>query len=164
VKLFSLYMLFLLLGCCPAQNVMEVITDKRKYDVYTNDVIEYKLKGEHHFKKDIVLNMNDSCLYLEKDSLVNVSKIKALRFHRDNHLLGTINGVCFIGGVGYVSLNFINNLILQHAAKVDPKAIYISASLVAAGIILKIIRVKHVHIKHDTVVRIVTRNYQNLAK
>jgi hypothetical protein len=164
VKLFNLYLLFLLFGCCRAQTVMEVITDKRKYEVYTNDVIEYKLKGEHHFKKDIVLNMNDSCLYLEKDSLVNVSKLKALRFHRESHLLGTINGVCFIAGVGYVSLNFINNLILQHAAKVDPKAIYISAAFVAAGVILKIIRIKHVRIKHDTVVRVVTRDYQNLAK
>jgi hypothetical protein len=156
--------LVLLFGCCRAQTVLEIVTDKNKYEIYTNDVIEYKLKGEHHYKKDIVLNMNDSCLYLEKDSLLNFSKIKAVRFHRDSHLLGTINGVCYIAGVGYVSLNLINNLILQHSFKVDPKAIYVSAAFVVAGIILQIIRVKHVRIKHNTAVRVVTRSYQNLAK
>ena len=141
-----------------------MITTRNKYEIYTNDVIEYKLKGEHRYKKDVVLNMNDSCLYLEKDSLLNISKIKALRFHRGNHLLGTLNGVCYIGGVGYVSLNLINNIILQNSFKVDPKAIYVSAGLVAAGFVLHMLRVKHVRIRSNTAVRIVSRNYQNLAK
>jgi hypothetical protein len=164
VKPFKLYFLFLLFGCCNAQSVMEIITEKNKYEVYVNDVIEYKLKGQHHYRKDVIVNMNDTCVLLDKDSIVKIADIKALRLHRGEHLLGTINGACFIAGVGYVTLNVINNLILESSLKVDPKAIYVSAAFIVAGVILKIIGTKHVRIRSNTAVRVVNRSYQNISK
>jgi hypothetical protein len=143
---------------------MEIVTEKNKYDIYINDIIEYKLKGQHHYRKDVIVNMNDSCLLLDRDSIIKIANIKSLRFHRDEHLLGTMNAVCFIAGVGYVSLNVINNLILEHSLKADPRAVYISAAFIVAGVIFKLIRTKHVRIRSKTVVRVVSRSYQNLSK
>lgn len=168
MKTFLTYLFIFLFGCSYAQDVLEVFKtspgSSRPYELYTNDVIEYKLKGEHRYKTDVILNMNDSCLLLQTDSVIKLSEIKAFRFHRSSHLLHTFNSVCFIGGIGYISLNMINNLILQSAFKADPKAIYISAGLVTAGLILKLIRVKHIRIRPNTTIRVVHRSYQNLSK
>ncbi len=166
LKIFKLYLLLFLFGNINAQQVLQVLRVKpgsfKKYEIFTNEVIEYKLKGEHHYKKDVIVNMSDDRIMLQNDSMIKLSEIKALRFHRPSHLLKTINKVCFIGGVGYVSLNIINNLILDGALRVDPRALYISGGFIVAGLILKMISVKHVRIRSNTSLKIVDMTYRGL--
>lgn len=143
---------------------MQIVSPRAShtYDIYVNDVVEYKLKGKLFYKKDIILNMDSTRMLLQNDSIVKISDIKAFRVHRKSHLLKTLTGFFFIGGVGYVGLNVINNGILENRFGVDEKALYIGGGFVAAGIILKLIRVKHIRIHKKTIIKMVEQNFQKL--
>lgn len=164
-----LFILFLILfNFINGQKTLQVLKVKlgsfKKYEIYNNDVLEYKLKGDLFYRKDRIVNMRDSIILFQNDSIIKLSQIKAIKFRNGNHLLGTLNAVCYVVGFGYVTLNVINNLILQGIVRADMKAVYVSGGFLAAGFIFKQLRIKRIRIKQHVTLKIIDPNFQNLGK
>jgi hypothetical protein len=168
VRTLNIFLFVLVLSNSKAQSFLRVIqpmpASNKTYELYVSDAIEYKLKGEHKFKRDRILNINDSLLLLEKDSIIKIAQIKAFRFRRSDHLLGTLNAVCFIGGAGYMGLNVINNGLLNNTLALDKRALYIGAGFITAGIILTLVRTKHVRIRKNTSLKVLPVSNKDLGR
>lgn len=134
----------------------------RKIEIFTDDVIDYKLKGERRYKRDLIVNMNDSLILFKSDSVIKLSQIKTIKLRNSSHLL-SLFGSAFTGaGVGYVALNGINNLILENVLRIDRRALIISGSFLAAGIVLKQLSIKRIHINDHVVLKVVDLNVEHL--
>lgn len=133
-----------------------------KIEVFTDDVIDYKLKGEKHYKRDLIVNMNDSLILFKSDSVIKLSQIKAIKLRNSSHLLQTFSSVFTVAGIGYVTLNGINNLILESALRIDRRALIVSGSFLVAGIILKQLSIKRIHINDHVVLKVVDLNVEHL--
>lgn len=134
----------------------------QKIELFTDDVMEYKLKGERRYRRDLIVNMNDSLIMFKSDSIIKLSRISKIKLRDSNHLLHTFSSVFTMAGFGYVTLNGINNLILNGQLKVDRKALIISGSFLVAGFILKQLSIKRIKIRDNVVLKVIDINVEHL--
>jgi len=134
----------------------------KKYEIFSGDILECKLKGEHFFSKHQIVNMNDSLIMFENDQVIKLSQIKVIKLPRGSRLFVTFRKVFFRGGILYLSLNTINNLILNGAFRADPRALYISGSFLAASFILKQLSIKRIRVKSNVTLKVLDLNFQKL--
>lgn len=136
----------------------------KQYVFYNNEVLQYKLKGDWHYKRDKIVNMQDSSIVFANDSVVRLNDIKAIRFHRGGHLAKTFQEAFLIGGIGFFGLNTLNNGIMSREPLVDSKAVYIGGALVATSFVIKMICTKHLRIRKNTVMKINAVKYEELNR
>ncbi|WP_317897228.1 hypothetical protein [Aurantibacillus circumpalustris] len=136
----------------------------KSYDIFINEVLEYKLKGQFIFHKAKLIAMSDSTLVFANDIEVKWNQLKALRVNKNNHLVSSVSFIFIAGGVVFFSLNTINNIIIGDQPALDAKAAYISAALVVTGYLIKQLEKKQLRIKESTYLKVLTINYQDLNK
>ena len=167
VKLITVCFFFLV-AVLPAQtSSLRVIYTRfsatKSFEVFKFEVLEYKLKGESRFRKDKIINMRDSSILFENYEEIKLSQIKALRLKKHNHLVGTFQGF-FLGlGVGFIGLNTINNLITDTSPVLNEKAVYISAALIAAGLLIREINIKRIRVTKNKDLKILNIDFQHMA-
>lgn len=149
-----------------SQNKLQLTYERfgkvKVYELYNGDVLDYKLKGKLFYDKQRIAAMNDSLIVLKNDSVLKLRNIKKLRFVSANHFAKTIQDALIISGGGFVLLNTVNNAINGVSPAIDPVAVYISAGLLSAGLIVKALRTKHIRINKNKTFRVVEANYENM--
>lgn len=151
-----------------AQKALEITYERfgkvKIFEVPAGDVLRYKLKGDLFFRKSLLSNMNDSLLIMESDSLVKLSKIKAIKLNKGIHIVTTFQYVFIAGGVGFFGVSTINNIIGSRTPVFSDRVNYISAALVVSGLLIRQLNIKRISITKNKVLKVVEHNYQDLAK
>jgi len=132
------------------------------YEVINSEVLHYKLKGEHSFRKDKIISMKDSTIMFENYTEIKLNQIKALRLNKNIHLLGTFQVLFMAGGVGFITLNTINNLITDVSPVFSPKAAYISAALLATGFLIREMGIKRIRMTKNKDLKILNIDFQHM--
>lgn len=151
-----------------AQKVFQILKVRmgslKKYELFCDNDLVYKLKGDHFYKRHKIVNMNDSLILLSNDSIIELADIKAIKLKSGNHLMETLAEGSWKGGVLWPLLNVINNAILESSFKLHPRVIYISAGFWTAYFIIKILSVKRVRVRDNVTLKVLDLDYQHLAK
>ncbi len=131
---------------------------KEKYfQFFLNSNFTYRLKGSTGYKTRKLVNMQDSVLVFDNDSVIKLSQIKAIKIKG-----AKISPYFFGAGVLFFLIDTGNNLIYQRPQIVNERAVLVSTVFIAGGIVLSYIQDKHVRIHKNTVLRIIEADYQDL--
>ena len=151
-----------------AQKVLEIdITHFNKFkkiQLFNNSFLEYKLKGQHKYHIDKMVDINDSMIVFKNDSIIFISQIKLIKLRNSSGLSKLFGSLFLIGGSGLIIIDTFNNVINSQAKIVDERALIVGASLIAAGLIIKQLAIKRVRISKNKSLRVLNINYQNLNK
>ena len=134
----------------------------KKYEVFVRQGLEYKLKGDRRFRKNIIANLQDSLVIFTNDSIISLDQIKCIRLRSNNYHSQLFQTIFSIGAVGYPLLNVTNNAINHNDPLLNSRAIVVSASFVAAALIARQIRFKRIRMRPDKNLKIVDIDYQHL--
>lgn len=149
-----------------AQKSLQIIRSTfgavKKYEVYVNEDLEYKLKGHLFYHSNKIANLQDSSIVFENDSVIKLSKIKAIRIHKGGHLGKTFQEAFFIAGIGFIALNTTNNAINDSSPLIDNKAVYISGALVGTSILMRVLLTRHIRINKTVTLRINDIDYSKM--
>jgi len=149
-----------------AQKILEIdITHFNKFkkiQLFNNAYLEYKLKGQHKYHINKMVNINDSMIVFRNDSTIFISQIKAIKLRNSSVLVKLFGSLFLIGGCGFVIIDTFNNLINSQPKIVDERALIASASLIAASLIVKQLAIKRVRISKNKSLRVLDINFQNL--
>jgi hypothetical protein len=138
------------------------LVKQKTYDIYLNETIGYKCKGDVFYHKSKLIALSDSTLVFENNKEVKHSDLKAIRLNLNIHLVKTFGFVFIAGGIGFLPLNTLNHLIINDTPIFEPKAAYIAAGLVVTGILIKELETKRIRITKNKNLKVLTHNYQHL--
>lgn len=166
---YTLSILFCLgLSFCFSQKILEIdithFNHFKSIQLYNDSYIEYKLKGEHKYRINKIVNMKDSLVIFDNDSSITLSEIKAIKLRDANHLYKLFSGFFYTGGVLFVGLDTFNNFINSETPYVKQTAVIASAGLITIGFITKQLSIKRIRINKRKSLRILETDYQNLNK
>ena len=166
---YSLSILFCLgLNLSFSQKILEIDITRfnhfKSIQLYNDSYIEYKLKGEHKYRINKMVNMKDSLIIFDNDSSIILSEIKKIKLRDANHLYSLFSGFFYTGGVLFVSLDTFNNIINNETPYVKQTAVIASAGLITLGFIIKQLSIKRIKINKHKSLRILETDYQNLNK
>jgi hypothetical protein len=149
-----------------SQKSLQIITEHfgkvKRYEVFKNELLDYKLKGDFFYRRNKIVNLADSVIVLSNDSLVRLKDIKAVRIQRGGHLAKTFREFFLFAGIGFLSLNTANNAINGTEPLVDKRAVYISGALIGTSVLLKMLCTKHLRLNRHTVFKINSVDYSKL--
>lgn len=162
----SLTFLFFFTCNIQSQNFLRITNQgfngQKTYDVYINELLEYKLKGQITFHKTRLIALSDSTLVFTDNIEVKWSQLKALRVNLNNHLIAPLSFILLVGGIAFLPLNTLNNVIIGDEPVLSANAAYVSAALVTASFLVKGLGRKRIRIKNSTYLKVLTLNYQDL--
>ena len=138
------------------------LNSSKTYDIFINEILEYKLKGDLMFHKAKLIALSDSTLVFNDNIEVKWSQLKAMRVNLNNHLIAPLSFIFLVGGIGFLPLNTLNNVIIGDEPILSLNAAYVSASLIAASYLVKSLGRKRIRIKNSTYLKVLTLNYQDL--
>lgn len=125
-------------------------------------VFEYKAKGENKYRNNKIVNLQDTVIVFEDGNNIFLREIKRVKLRSDNRLIAVFSTLFIMGGVAFITVNTINNLIVPTEPVVNEQALLISAGLVGAGVILKQTGIKRVKINERNSLRIINIDFGNL--
>ncbi|MCW3078254.1 MAG: hypothetical protein JWO32_2863 [Bacteroidetes bacterium] len=134
----------------------------KKYEIYVDDELEYKLKGHLFYHSNKIANLQDSVIVFENDSVIRLNQIKAIRIHTGGHLGKTFQELFFIAGIGFIALNTTNNAINDSSPLIDDRAVYISGALVGTSILMRVLLTRHIRINKTVTLRVNAIDYSKL--
>lgn len=134
----------------------------KKYEVFVRQGLEYKLKGDRRFRKNIIANLQDSLIVFTNDSVIRLNQVKCLRLRSNNYHSRLFQTIFTIGAVGYPLLNIANHGIRQESPLLDQQAIIVSASFAAAALVARQLRFRRIRMSPSKNLKIVDVNYQKL--
>lgn len=166
--------LVILILCCLklstglSQKILEIDITKfnhfKSIQLFNDSYLEYKLKGEHRYRINRMVNMKDSLIIFSNDSSISLSQIKRIKLRDGNHLFRLFSGFFYTGGVLFIGLDTFNNLINNDTPYVKQTAVIASAALISAGFIVKQLSIKRIRINKRHSLRILETDYQHLGK
>jgi hypothetical protein len=167
LKAFKLFAIIaLIVNFASAQKTLQVFLERpkgfKKFEFYCADKLSVKLKHQKVYHEHSILNMNDSLLLLDNDSVIKLSNIKAIKFKRGNNTMGRLGGLFAKGAIGIILVNLTSNMLVAHVAKVDPRAMYICGSFLAGYMIFQIWNTKHIHINKRVTIKVLDPVYNKL--
>lgn len=151
-----------------SQKILEIdivrFNKLKRIQLFNNSLLEYKLKGEHRYRIHKITDLRDSSILFSNDSVISLSRIKAIKLRNGNHLYPLFSGFFYTGGVLFVGLDTFNNAINGETPVIKPVAVYVSAGLIATGFIIKQLSIKRIRINKRKTLRILEADYQHLSK
>jgi len=130
---------------------------EKSFQFFNNTKFHYKLKGELTYRTNKVVNMQDSFLVFDTDSVVKLSCIKAIRID------GVILSPYFFGaGALFFLLDTGHNIAFGREKIVNEQTVWVTAVCFTGGLIMTYFQNKHVRIHKSTTLRIIDANYQNM--
>jgi len=129
---------------------------QKSFQFFNNSEFSYKLKGQLFYATHKLVNMQDSILVFDYDSSIKLSEIKAIK----------INGVkispyFFGAGILFFLLDTGHNIAFGNQI-INEKTVIIGSIFVVAGVLVRYLQNKHVHIHKNSVLRIIDADYLNL--
>jgi hypothetical protein len=136
----------------------------RFYSLEEGDFISYKLKFFSAYSTQKIMSVSDSVLILEGATELKLRAIKSIRFNKGFHLLGSFKTFFFGLGIGFFPLNTVNQAITGHTPIIQASAAYISAGLLGAGLILRELGLKRVHINKRVDFKVIDLDFEHLGE
>lgn len=134
----------------------------KSYSVYPNDILVYRLKGKMTYNKDRVMAMSDSTLVFTNYTEVRLDQIKTIKMDVQTHLIAPFSFVFMAGGICFLPLNSLNNLITDTRPIYNEKATYISVALITTGFLIKQLGIRRVRLNRNTNLKVLQLDYQHL--
>ncbi len=151
-----------------SQKILEIDITRfnhfKSIQLFNDSYLEYKLKGEHKYRINRIVNMKDSIIIFSNDSSIVLSEIKRIKLRDANHLYRLFSSFLYTGGVLFIGLDTFNNLINNDTPYIKQTAVIASAALVSAGFIVKQLSIKRIKINKRHSLRILETDYQHLNK
>lgn len=158
-----LLMLFLIMSqVILAQKILDIhysglFNKNKSFQIFNNSPLTYKLKGQHNFKTNQLVNIKDSTLLFDNDSLIYLNQIKSIRID------GVMLSPLFFGaGTLFLFLDTFHNIAFDRPQIINNQALIVASAFYAGGIIMRFVQYKYIRIKHGTVLRTIDANYQNM--
>ncbi|MBL7933390.1 MAG: hypothetical protein JNL60_15900 [Bacteroidia bacterium] len=162
-----LIFLILLVFQIPAQKSLRVSYSRFgrpvTRDIFINDRFDYKLKGSHKFRSSTVANLNDTVIVMANDSLIPLSRLKAIRIHKNKYHLKLFQNIFLFGAVGYPALVGVNYLIVPDSEGWTEKTAIVSGSFLLAAAIMHELNITRLRINKRKHLVVLDRNYENLG-
>lgn len=134
----------------------------KKYEVFTYEFMEYRLKGDVFYRKNKIAFMNDSLIVFTNDSVIRLDQLKSIRLTKNIAEVRKLRTFFYSLGIAFFSLNTINNVITDSPPIVDGVAVVVSAGLFTAGFLIKQLEIKRIRITKNKNLKVVPISYQNL--
>ncbi len=109
----------------------------KRFCIYRETVIKYKLKGSHRIQRDSLVDMKDSILFLNDGSTIRINEIKFIVVDRSYFWLKLLRRVLTTAGIGFIALDAFNNAINSESPVFKERVLVIGGSLFVAGQLLK---------------------------
>lgn len=132
---------------------------EKSFQFFNNSKLDYKLKGDLLYRTHKLVNMNDSLLIFDNDSVIKISELKCIKIKG-----AKISPWVFTAGALFFLIDTGNNIANGHSKIVNEQAVLVSSIAIVAGIIIKRIQDKHIYIRKNVVLKVLDTNYQNLNK
>ncbi len=153
---------------CFSQKILEItITHGNHFksiQIFNNSFIEYKLKGDHKYRINKIVNLKDSIIIFQNDSTIKLSEIKSLKLRNGNHLYKLFGGIFYTAGIGLITIDTFNNIINNDTPYINQSIALASAALLGLGVTVKQLSIKRVRINKHRCLRILDIDYQSIGK
>jgi len=167
----KLILLLLLLGYtadCFSQKTLEIYFTRfgkqKKFEVYNGDHLEYKLKGQHSYRRNKIVNLQDSFIVFSNDSVIKLNQLKAIKIDKNNFVVKLFQRAFIVFGAGFFFLNTTNNIINEREPVVDANSALIGGGLIISGILIKQLNIKRVRINEKNHLKILDLSFNNLPQ
>lgn len=134
----------------------------KKFEIFTRETLEYKVKGSYKQKINKISAIGDSIIYFTDETEINFKQLKSLRLHKNNHLLLTLQHAFIISGCAILTLDVANSFILERPEILNKKALIVSTAFIATGFIMKRLGVIKLRINRHKVLKHIYTDYNNL--
>lgn len=165
-RFIVIFYLFLRFGLCAQTSHLRLAYSRlgstKNFDILTNETMEYKLKKDLLYQKKKIVSMQDSMIQFSDNTEIKLNEIKALRLRKNVHLVNTFQFLFFGGAVGFIGLNTLNNVITDTSPVFNEKAVYISAGLLAVGLLVRELGLKRVRMTENKSLKIISVDFQHL--
>ena len=164
MRYFLLIIVLLFLKISFSQKILDVhyhslFGKNKSFQVFNNSKLHYKLKGDLLYRSHKLVNMNDSLLIFDNDSVVKLSQLKCIRIDG-----ARISPYFFGGGILFFLLDVGNSIVFGHSQIIHEQAVLVSSIAIVSGIIIKRIQDKHIYIRKDVTIRVLDTGYGDLNK
>lgn len=140
------------------------MANKKKFEVYNGDYLEYKLKGQYSYRRNKIVNLQDSFIVFSNDSIIKLSQIKAINIDKNNFVVKLFQRAFIVLGAGFFFLNTTNNIINERTPVVDVNGALIGGGLIVSGILIKQLSIKRIRINEQKHLKILDLNFNNLQQ
>lgn len=159
----KLWLLFLLTNSVFSQNYIRITDTKfgsiKTYELFCNENLEYKLKGDIKYKFGKIVIIQDSFIVLKDTILIKISEIKSIKINKKNRIVSIISNVLITAGLGFSIIDSGNNLITNQHPYINSRSIIITIPFVVSGLLIKQINIKRIRINKQKVIKVLTLNY-----
>ena len=138
-------------------NYHTVFGKEKTFQFFNNSTFYYKLKGDLFFKRNKLVNLQDSILVFEDESIIKLSQIKSIKI-----LGGKFSPYIFGIGIGFFILDTGNNIAFNNSQIVSKGASIVLLTSIVAGLIVKRIQDKHIRINKNCTFRIIDNDFQHI--
>jgi hypothetical protein len=109
------------------------------------------------YRTQKLVNLNDSMLVFDNDSVIKISALKAIK------IKGALVSPYFFGSSFlFFLLDTGHNIAKGHSTIINEQTVLVSSVLLLSGIIVRRIQDKHVYIRKNVTIRVLDTDYQNL--
>lgn len=152
--LLAIYVLFLA-GSLQAQKDLAIDNFRlwhfKRFHVMQNEAMTYKLKGSTHKQTHVIMDMEDSVLFIETGEAIRLDQIKKVIFDRSNFLTRMVSSFFRVAGIGYIALDAINSAGNAEPHIFKERVLVAGAVLFAVGEVIHIANKKRIRIgRHGT--------------
>jgi len=154
-----LFILLILTLNVHSQKVLRInrvcLNNFKTSELFINDILEYKLKGQQRYKTGKIVGLQDSMIILSNDSIIKLSEIKSIKLKANYRLIKLFSTALTYAGVGLLLIDSFNNAINETSPILRQETAIVSISLVTAGIIISQIGIKRIKINKKNTIKII---------
>jgi hypothetical protein len=110
----------------------------KRFHVYQNEELTFKLKGSAHQYRHTLVDMEDSVLYIETGESIRLDRIKRIIIDRSNFLTRMLASGFRIAGIGYIGIDAFNNSINGETPVFKERVLVVGAALFVVGEIIHV--------------------------
>lgn len=117
----------------------------KRIHISQGEEMTYKLKGSSHKQTHILVDMEDSILYIETGESIRLDQVKCIIIDRSNFLTRMLASAFRIAGIGYISLDAFNNAINEETPVFKERVFVTGAILFVVGEFVHIANKRRIH-------------------
>ena len=159
MKALLVIYLFFLSGSLQAQKNLAIDAFRlghfKRFHVMQNELMTYKLKGSMHKQTHVIVDMEDSVLFIETGESIRLDQVKKIIIDRSNFLTRMVSSFFRVAGIGYIVIDAVNSAV-NSAGNAEPhifkeRVLVPGAILFAVGEVIHIANKKRIRIgRHGT--------------
>jgi hypothetical protein len=110
----------------------------KRFHIYQNEEMTFKLKGSSHKYRHRIVDMEDSVLYIETGESIRLDRIKSIIIDRSNFLTRMLASGFRAAGIGYIAIDAFNSAINGETPVFKERVLAAGGALFVVGEIIHI--------------------------